>query len=106
MTFSLTSPISSHISIQIHFKPGEFTTHGEIDHKLKEMGRNQRRGQTYTNKAINEMTYDMFANRREWVPQIGIVITDGESIELDKTRLAAADAKAHNITMFAIGVGR
>lgn len=40
------------------------------------------------------------------VPRIGIVITDGESDYIDKTKVEAAAARQEGITMFAIGVGR
>ena len=69
---------------------------------------NQRRGGTYTADAINKMRLDLFSpeHRREGVPHIGIVITDGESIDPKLTRYAARKAKRDGITMFAIGVGR
>ena len=68
----------------------------------------QRRGGTGTFDAINKMRTEMFSasRARSDVPRIGIVITDGESEDMEKTRVEAAAARGEGITLFAIGVGR
>ena len=71
-------------------------------------GIHQRRGNTLTYVAIDQMHNEMFSARyaRPGVPRIGIVITDGVSNDTAKTATAARAARADGITLFAVGVGK
>ena len=48
----------------------------------------------------------MADDKRSGVPQIGIVITDGDSDNKKATRVEAEAAHKAGITMFALGIGR
>ena len=61
-----------------------------------------------TGPAIRIMTEEMFVREngnRPGVRRLGVVLTDGNSGDRDDTRLAAALARANNITLLALNVG-
>ncbi|XP_061189713.1 collagen alpha-3(VI) chain-like isoform X2 [Saccostrea echinata] len=63
---------------------------------------------THTNKAIKFMREKMFSvnhGAREDVPQIGIVLTDGQSSNMLMTVWEASKAKRQKIYIFSIGIG-
>ena len=66
----------------------------------------QLRGNTRTDLAIQTVRQMMADDKRSGVPQIGIVITDGQSDNQTATRVEAEAAHQAGITMFAVGVGK
>ncbi|KAK6188179.1 hypothetical protein SNE40_004415 [Patella caerulea] len=65
-------------------------------------------GQTNTAGALNYVTDHMFTNKRgsrTGVDHIVIVLTDGESNDMDKTKKAAYHAHQSGLQVFSIGVG-
>ena len=68
-----------------------------------------RGGGTSTGAAINVMVSDLFGDGTgardsdENVPRVGIIMTDGKSY--DDVRTPADNARATEITLFAIGIG-
>ncbi|CAH1791715.1 unnamed protein product [Owenia fusiformis] len=91
-------------------KPHKYFGLGEINSKVKVnvavADIQQSIGGTYTADAIKYMRENMFSDARSSVPQIAIIITDGQSIDSELTAIEAENAKKDGITMFAIGVGR
>ena len=65
----------------------------------------QLRGKTRTDLALRKMMEMMAKDKRFGVPQIGIVITDGDSDNTTATRVEAEAAHKAGITMFAVGIG-
>ncbi|KAK7494017.1 hypothetical protein BaRGS_00014675 [Batillaria attramentaria] len=63
-------------------------------------------GRTDTGDAIKFMREKQMVRTREGVPKIAIVLTDGNSQRRSYTKQQAELARAENITIFAIGVGR
>ena len=61
------------------------------------------KGNTETNLALDYLRLGGFTGGRDFAPNVAIVITDGDSFEKDKTKLAAAQLKQLGTTMFAIG---
>ncbi|KAK7087521.1 collagen alpha-5(VI) chain-like isoform X2 [Littorina saxatilis] len=61
---------------------------------------------TDTGDAIKHMREKQMQNTRSWAPKIVIVLTDGNSQRRSWTKQQAAEARAENITIFAVGVGR
>ena len=69
----------------------------------------QRTGNTRTDLALEMLRTQMFSRGsiRPHMPQVGLVITDGDSDYPDKTRYQAQLAKRiPGITILAIGVGK
>lgn len=60
---------------------------------------------TDTGPGIDYMRTVQMAKTRPWAPKFAVVLTDGNSQESRRTQVAAANARAENITMFAVGVG-
>ena len=64
-------------------------------------------GSTQTGDALERMRVEMFSQQfsdRPGVPQIAIVITDGESTDQEATTVQAALAHQDGIKVFAIGM--
>lgn len=59
---------------------------------------------TFTDVAINEMIR-LLIQPNVPSPKVGVVLTDGESYDPDKTRIAAITARAIGITLIAVGIG-
>lgn len=82
-------------------------SYSSADEVIKAVSRvEQLRGNTRTDLALRHMMEMMADDRRPGVPQIGIVITDGDSDNMTATRLEAEAAHMAGITMFAVGIGR
>ena len=90
--------------IQVEFGLRSYSSADEV---IKAVSRvEQLRGNTRTDLAIRKMMEMMADDKRSGVPQIGIVITDGESDNTTATRVEAEAAHKAEITMFAVGIGR
>ncbi|XP_023932361.1 SCO-spondin isoform X5 [Lingula anatina] len=89
-----------------HFYLNRYNTAEALQKAI--VGIRQQGGGTYTNRALDRMRerYFLAANGgRPGVPKLGIIITDGASRDKALTAAAAAEARAQNITLVAIGVG-
>ncbi|XP_046331621.2 uncharacterized protein LOC124114874 isoform X1 [Haliotis rufescens] len=79
------------------------TNRSQLQAQINQFGHPQEG--THTHLGIAKMTEIMRNESRPGVPKVGIVITDGRSRYPDRTAQEAADAKALDIEMFAIGIG-
>ncbi|XP_025091015.1 collagen alpha-5(VI) chain-like isoform X2 [Pomacea canaliculata] len=61
---------------------------------------------TDTGDAIKFMREKQMVKTRAWAPKFAVVLTDGNSQRTEYTKQQAALARAENITMFALGVGK
>ncbi|OWF49641.1 cartilage matrix protein-like [Mizuhopecten yessoensis] len=93
---------------KIEFNLNSYTSSAEINKAISKV--KYTTGLTYTAEAIQMMFDQMFTTdsgaRGGDIPQIGIIITDGNSREPKKTYAMAGAAHELGIRMFAIGVGQ
>lgn len=88
---------------RVIFHLGDYHTHKELKDNIRVI--EQKRGETYSDKALNLLRTEMFVKARSWVPRVAIFITDGESNYPEDTAKAAKLAHQAGIQIFAVGVG-
>ena len=64
-----------------------------------------RQGKTNTGGALERARTKLFAEARQGVPKIILVVTDGESTDSQKLQSEIALLKEQGVVMYAVGVG-
>ncbi|XP_060071932.1 collagen alpha-1(XII) chain-like [Ylistrum balloti] len=90
----------------MRFQLDKFTTKDELHEEVDKI--NWRGGDTYIDKALDLLMgegFELQNGAREDAAQIAIIITDGNSTNLHKTKIQAEKVHKKGIYVFAIGVG-
>ncbi|KAH9524237.1 hypothetical protein Btru_053873 [Bulinus truncatus] len=61
---------------------------------------------TETGEGIDYIVNNFLPQMRRNVAQVGIILTDGQSQDSEKTKIAAEKARAKGLTLIVVGVGR
>ncbi|XP_060073910.1 collagen alpha-3(VI) chain-like [Ylistrum balloti] len=104
-------PDATHVSVitysdqsQLRFSLNKYMDKPSLENAIENI--DWTTGNTYTNKALDLLLTHSLSEVREGFSHIGIVITDGKSTNVRKTRESARNVLASGkIEMFAIGIG-